>query len=548
MAISPATSSSRAPRLVALLAALLAVTLIVSTYHVFDQTYDEAPHIGPGMQWLVDHTYTLDLLNAPFARAVVAVGPYLLGARPHHLPEPTLEGNAILASGNYEALLTSARLGTLAFFLFALYLIWSRARRWLGEWGAAVALVLFCTCEPVLGHSGVATTDIALMTMYFWTVDRLWTLATNPSWRNGLWAGLAAGLALASKQSAGPFLVAASVLLFAVLAVQRLRGIAMPQWNAGFFAPRSLLPLIGLSLFVLWSFYFFQVGAVFPQGSEDRQKTTAFLERHHIPQGPVFAVLDHVPAYGYFEGIRDVRASNHVDHPSYFMGHINERGSHLFYPVLLLIKTPIPLLILGLAGVLLALERLWRRDAGYRVLLLCGAAGPFLVASMAHINMGLRHVLGVYPFLALLGAGAVLAAWKQSLALRALVSALLAWQVIACFAAWPDYLAYFNEAAVSHADYFVVDSDLDWGQDGKRLAQQLNRLHADHVWIAFAGTEDLHRLPLPAWQALPPGQPETGWIAVSELFLKRDPEDYGWLATYRPVAMAGKSIRIYHLP
>jgi hypothetical protein len=215
---------------------------------------------------------------------------------------------------------------------------------------------------------------------------------------------------------------------------------------------------------------------------------------------------------------------------------------------LLLIKTPIPFLLLGLAGVLLALQRLWHRDAGYHVLLLCGAATPYLVASMAHINMGLRHVLSVYPFLALLGASAVLVAWKKGPAFRALVTGLLAWQIIACLVAWPDYLAYFNETAASHADYFVVDSDVDWGQDGKRLSQQLNRLQADHVWIAFFGSEDLHRLPMPSWQVLPPGRPETGWIAVSELLLKRDPEDYSWLAPYKPVAMAGKSIRIYRLP
>ncbi len=82
MATSPPAASTRVPRLIAFLAALLAVTLIVSTYHVFDQSYDEAPHIGPGMEWLVSHTYTLDLLNAPFPRAVVALGPFLLGARP----------------------------------------------------------------------------------------------------------------------------------------------------------------------------------------------------------------------------------------------------------------------------------------------------------------------------------------------------------------------------------------------------------------------------------------------------------------------------------
>ncbi|HWB31590.1 MAG TPA: glycosyltransferase family 39 protein [Acidobacteriaceae bacterium] len=540
-------TSTRAAKFSSLVVTLLAVTLIVSTYHVFDQTFDEAPHIGPGMEWLVSHTYTLDLLNAPFARAVVAIGPFLLGARPHHMSNPAVEGNAILASGNYDAILTSARLGILVFFLFACYLVWSRARRWLGEWGGAAALALFCTCEPVLGHSGVATTDIALMTMLFWTVDRLWILVSAPSWRNGLWAGLAGGLALASKHSAGPFLVATAMLVFVVLALLKVRGTTSPQWSAHALAPRAVLSFVGLSLLILWAFYFFQIGSVFPPGSQDREKTEAFLSRHHIPQGPILAVADHVPAYEYFKGIRDVRASNHTERPSYFMGHINEHGSHLFYTVLLFIKTPIPFLILALLGVGMAVVRMWKGDSGYHVLLLCGAAAPYLVASLAHINMGLRHVLGVYPFLAILGASAILFLWRRSRTTSYLVAALLAWQFVACLIAWPDYLAYFNVAAVRHADYFVVDSDLDWGQDGKRLAQQLNRLHANNVWIAFNGIEDLHRLPLPTWQVLPPGEHKTGWIAVSELFLKRDPQHYGWLEQYKPVAMAGKSIRIYHL-
>ena len=35
----------------------------------------------------------------------------------------------------------------------------------------------------------------------------------------------------------------------------------------------------------------------------------------------------------------------------------------------------------------------------------------------------------------------------------------------------PDYLPYFNEA-VAHPERVLVDSDLDWGQDLRRLEQR----------------------------------------------------------------------------
>ena len=72
-----------------------------------------------------------------------------------------------------------------------------------------------------------------------------------------------------------------------------------------------------------------------------------------------------------------------------------------------------------------------------------------------------------------------------------------------------------------------------------------------------------HDLPPLRW--LPPGQPVTGWVAISEMYFRDHwhltyadacdrlrpiptPEgDYGWLAAHEPVAFAGRSIRIYHI-
>ena len=533
-------------RTVALLIAMCSVGLVVHTYATFDQMWDEGPHIGPGMEWLVKHTYKMDRMNSPLPRGFIALGPYLQGARPHGFRDPGTEGSAILQSGNYERLLYSARLGTLVFFIFGLYLMWSRGRLWLGEWGGSLALGLFATCEPVMGHAGVAATDVSVMVMFFWGLDRLWRLAGKPTLRNSLLAGFAVGVALVCKHTAAPFFVVTIGLLGIAYWVVRARGSLGMVWRHPVLRVKAWGPVVVVAFLVVWATYFFTVGPLFPAGSPDEGKVTAFLARHHVPRGPVFAVLNHVPAPDYLGGIRDARANNHNPKPSYFMGRISMMGRRSFYVVALLVKTPIPFLIFAMAGLGLAVWGMLRRERGYAALMLIGLAGPLLFVSMNHLNMGLRHGLAVYPFLAILGAMAGMRMWRRGTVLPVLVITLLVWQCVAAVAASPDYLAYFNEAAAKHADYFLVDSDLDWGQDAKRLPGVLSVLGATDVAIAYNGTDDLRRFALPKWHEMT-ATDRTGWIVVSERFLKLYPEKYGWLEAYKPVGMVGKSMRVYHL-
>jgi len=53
---------------------------------------------------------------------------------------------------------------------------------------------------------------------------------------------------------------------------------------------------------------------------------------------------------------------------------------------------------------------------------------------------------------------------------------LAAWFGASSLISHPDYLAYFNEFAGSEPENIVVDSDLDWGQDVKRLAARLREV------------------------------------------------------------------------
>jgi len=197
---------------------------------------------------------------------------------------------------------------------------------------------------------------------------------------------------------------------------------------------------------------------------------------------------------------------------------------------------------------MLILLRRISRDNDHNLLpVLVGLSVPLLFGILSRVNLGIRHILAIYPFLALCGALAIIFIWRLGVWGRCSLIILLAWQGGACVYAAPDFLPYFNEVAVSHADFFAVDSDLDWGQDLKRVAPVLQRLGADHIWITYNGSEDLNRAGLPTWEPLMADERPHGWIVISEWKLKMRAPAYGWLQQYNPVAKVGRSILIYHI-
>ena len=118
----------------------------------------------------------------------------------------------------------------------------------------------------------------------------------------------------------------------------------------------------------------------------------------------------------------------------------------------------------------------------------------------------------------------------------------------------PDYLAYFNELAGDHPERILVDSDLDDGQDLKRLADTLRARRVPAVSLAYAGSATVAEHGLPPIRWLEPHRPVTGWVAASLYSLKLGSldrpghDDFAWLERYRPVARVGRSIRLYYIP
>ena len=250
------------------------------------------------------------------------------------------------------------------------------------------------------------------------------------------------------------------------------------------------------------------------------------------------------PAPALFQGLGQLAAKNRAGHKSYLLGEVRTTGWWYFFPVALAVKTPFPFLLLLAAGLVVAA---WRDSGRERRRQLEPAAIAFailLVCLPSRINIGLRHVLPMYPFLAIsrqgVGSGA-LAARRRRLRSGRWRLLLVGWQVVASARAASRLPRLLQRAGGGHPERILVDSDLDDGQDLKRLADTLRARRIPAVWLAYAGSATVAEHGLPPIHWLEPHQPVTGWVAASLYSLKLGSldrpghDDFAWLEHYQPV-------------
>jgi hypothetical protein len=551
----------------AALLALLACALCISTYPTFGNFWDEPEHIAAGLVLIDRGEYRYDNQHPPLARLAAAIGPYLAGARFHGEPPPIGEaaGRELLydSPASYDTVLTLARLGMLPFLVLLLAASWLWVRRWYGTPAALLSLVFLVSTPVILGHAAVVALDVPVTAMTMLTLYLLLRWFQSPTIGAGLALGLAAGFAVATKMSAVPFIGISALTLLALRLLWLQRSpLSWPLQRRGaplnWLLPRRLgtaaLALL-LALVVMLGIYgprlvYLTTPELAPSPALD------FLAGHHgALHDLAYRFSARVPLpLGFLmvpTNFLGVEWHNEHGHLSFLLGRTDLDGWWYFYPVALAVKTPLPLLLLGLCGLGLLARRGWREQNIYNI------APPACFLSIlvfcclySHINIGVRHVLIAYPLLAI-GAGyALLSAWRrwQAPLAHAALAALLLWQVATLAFAWPDYLAYFNVLAGDHPERILVDSDLDWGgQDLRRLEHVLAARGVQQLWLGYQGTADLSREPLPHFTPLPPNQPVSGWVAITMLTLQENQAGYGWLLRYQPVQRVGKSFNLYYI-
>jgi hypothetical protein len=511
---------------------VIATARIVATYPVFNDTVDESWHIGCGMVWLAGRTYDCNPEHPPLARGMMALGPYLAGARDTGQKAGALEGRAVLHhGGNFDRMLALARMGILPFFWLASLVVYLWARRGFGEPAAFFATLCFTMFPAALAHAGLATTDMpatasigaAFLALLMW-IDK-------PTMARSLLLGGALALAVLSKFSSLAFLPSATVAAFiAYLLFQRL--FQRPRFKSlgesiMRCAPSAAIVAVTAAMSI-WAGYRFHYAGV--------------------------------PAPELWQGIRDVISHNNTGHPGYLLGHYGEQGWWYYYPVAILFKTPLALLALLGIGAWVCWRRRGERGGAYVTPLAFSVGILIFAAAFSHINLGIRHILPAYvAFSVIAGVGAQWL-WSSGRAARALLAGLVVWFAASSALSHPDYLAYFNVLAGREPERILVDSDLDWGQDMKRLSVRLQQL--DVKELAFdpfngAYVEDLQNEgKFPPIHPLDPNGPSHGWNAASLTMLKlwrlgyfkSDPTRVLWTDRIPPTERVGEGVLLWYVP
>ncbi len=369
----------------------------------------------------------------------------------------------------------------------------------------------------------------------------------------------------------------------------------MKRWKRGF---RTLVMTAGIGLaavlFVVWPVYAVHVWNYPPK--KQAADTNSILASQGTSPFKAFATWASdtpvVRGLGHWTlGLAMVQQRNAGGNTIYWLGQVVKQGGPWYFPVVYVLKEPIAcwfLCAIGMATLVLHRKRhqgspkhgtWWARHTEEWVWLLWLAI-YWGVSINSTLNIGIRHLLPVYPFAVMLVAGrlAVVMDWlhsydKQRLKVfSAVVAVLLGWYVFETVNVHPHYLTYFNQLAggPSGGHRYVVDSNLDWGQDARRLGEFVRARGIERICIDYFGWSEVAEYvgepyrwtSSNSWKDAADFRANNGcdgWLAVSGTFLQNsngertfEPEPgtgtYRWLLDYQPVEVVGNSIFVYHLP
>ncbi|MGD1018829.1 MAG: glycosyltransferase family 39 protein [Verrucomicrobiia bacterium] len=568
--------SARVRTTVVLCAFTVAFTaLTVGSYTHESATVDEPQHLTAGYTALRLHDYRIDPEHPPFLRLWAAL-PLLA------MPEVRIDTNSpswsaadawkfshrfLYELNDADHLLYRARFMTVLLGILLGILVFSWARELFGFWTAATILALYCVEPNILAHSSLVTTDLGLTCFGFGALYFLWR--TTRRLTGGNVAGVAAFFALAQVSKFSALLLGPIVLVLLVVRALRTdpwpcritEGGDLRSRRAKLLVSLAVAAVLALASYVaVWAAYGFRYGTITP--SDDLRlvrEDTQFLQSVHMVARVADWLDKHqlVPnAYAQSFILGQVKTQHRT---AYLAGRTSRTGWWYYFLAAFLVKTPLTILLLLVCGLVLLIQEpvRWRTNAAFLVF----PPAIFLgAAMMAHLNIGLRHILPVYPF-ALLIAGVTLdemrAKWRAGVLLVPVALACVELATV-----YPHCLAFFNQiiGGPGNGHLVLLDSNLDWGQDLKPLKRWMDAHHVEVINLSYFGTADPGYYGI-RWAGLPgmmenmaptvSGPRLPGYVAVSVQNLHDvhrvapAPDFFTPLLERTPAAVIGYSIHVY---
>ena len=540
-------------------------------------TYDEPVHLFAGYAYLKWGDLRINPEHPPLAKALAALpllavdfGTAGITRAERDIVQRWKDYGWVLADRFFGSHKDPDRLflaGKLVMIILAVILgvfVFFWARDLFGLRAGIVALAVYVLDPNILAHSSIVHTDILFSLCFFAGTYFFWRTMNRFTWPGLLFTSLFFALAAITKFS---FLIILPV--WSVLGILRVFSSAPVEsqitsppvvdrpW------PKAVLLMVVLgtafmvAYIVIWIAYGFRFDAVSYQSgqmrvgrlvSEEKWLTIlAVLNSKYflLPEAWVYGLID---AFQAFE--RD----------SYLLGEVSNDGSWRYFPIAFAAKTPMPTLLLIVCGLAAAIFRrpLWAKN----LFLLVPVIGVLAAAIWSGLNIGLRHILPIYPFLFVFTGGAVLSIWlSKNWIARCGLIVLGIWLLVSSVRIYPDYLAFFNEltGGPENGHRILVDSNLDWGQDLKGLKRWMDSQKVEKLQFAYFGTIDpsfygINAVPAPGsithfWRSDRENSPLSPYIAISATYLAGlylyHKDTYASFRDKMPIAKIGHSILIY---
>jgi 4-amino-4-deoxy-L-arabinose transferase-like glycosyltransferase len=443
-------------------------------------TNDELVHIPAGYHSLVQPNFRLNPEHPPLVK-MWACWPLLIlrpqvSAAPDGAGEEFARFTSLAAIEFWQAnqvrfkMITFWARAPMVLLTLALgALIFLYGRHFFGARAALLSVALFSLEPTILAHGWIVHTDIAAAFSYLLFLAALQAYYQAPTLSRAVCFGLATGLAVLTKFSLVILLpIFVCALLYLVIKAPRFGSSYRQAIFFGGLACAAVLSLINAA-------YYFQHPALASPEAAWLAQTAGTPLPAEQRIALVHLLSTALPTY-YIFGLHAVFIHNHFGHSASLLGQYSSFGWWYYFPVAFALKTSLPFLLLSITAACWALWTVVRKSGQRLIPLLLGLGLYLALAMSSNINIGIRHLAPVFPFLFLLGGACLDRLLKaQGKAAPAVVVALFGWMLFDGIRAYPNYLSFTNALTLGKPAWALLsDSNVEWGQDIGDLARYLH--------------------------------------------------------------------------
>ncbi len=617
---------SKIPPILAIFFVGLMLTLAIISLEQESAIMDEVAHIPAGYSYLTQRDMRLNPEHPPLLKDLSAIPLLFLKdiKFPSELKSWKEEINSqwdfgfnfLYNTGNdADKIIFWARIPMLLLLIFTGLIIYKWTKELYGNWSALMAVFLFSFSPTFIAHGRYVTTDVGAAFGFFAAIYFFVKYIQNQTSKNLLLAGIFFGIAQLIKFSL--FLLVpyfGLMVLIWVFAKAKEQGGGF--WKLLFNLGIKLLIIFIIGYLLVYPLYWFHVSNYpYEKQLSDTQYTASHFRLKAIYKPLVWMAEQPIfrPYAQYLMGLFMVFQRATGGNTTFFLGEVTNKGWKSYFPIAYAIKPPLALHILTIIALMFVawqckkplFKGLYARtvqsfkDKFPEWAMLIFLAIYWASSLTSNLNIGVRHILPTFPFVYILVSGQFKKIFdyvkdKKFLqtASYILVGILLGWYAFSSISIFPYYLTHYNElvGGAKNGYLYITDSNLDWGQDLKRLKAWIDEYNLCIVQqfpqSCLGKRTNLNNVPPEARKPIKKIKVDYfggatveyylkdmqqkyhaqegcvgakgNWLAVSATFKQqgqavpvkgwdKPTDEYMWLMGFEPVTVVGNSVFVYYI-